>query len=288
MNQITDLYYFIISDLSTFQLMGATFGIAAAGMFAAVLITRFGEKILPKPSETRLSDFLPFEKLLDDGKTIQCHNGAFVRVYKARGADMAFTSQVKREELLESRKKWIDTIAELNVEGRLITLRQLVEQRQLDPHSNSLLQRVAEAWEKSMVNVYENNHYLVVSVPDRKDALRDLNQACSSLEATLANYEVVSLQETATSSAKEGPLHLFAQITSPITRPMPKVGQSMTREEINDLLTADHIHFTKEEGLLRFFAGDKEKYCAVIGIRKPADYVDEQMPFRYPIFKLVR
>ncbi|MBR6231580.1 MAG: hypothetical protein IKQ99_00595, partial [Alphaproteobacteria bacterium] len=48
-------------------------------------------------------------------------------------------------------------------------------------------------------------------------------------------------------------------------------------EYLNDLLTADYVHFTGDEGIIRFFNGEKEKLAATMGIRRPGDFMDEQM-----------
>jgi putative Mn2+ efflux pump MntP len=52
----------------------ALIGIVSAASFAILLSTRFGHWILPQPRESRVSDFLPFQKLMSDGVTILCRN----------------------------------------------------------------------------------------------------------------------------------------------------------------------------------------------------------------------
>ena len=60
-------------------------GLISACAFAAALATKFGEWILPRPQETRISDFLPFSRLGEDGATIYCRNGSISRVFKING-----------------------------------------------------------------------------------------------------------------------------------------------------------------------------------------------------------
>lgn len=48
---------------------------------------------------------------------------------------------------------------------------------------------------------------------------------------------------------------------------MPKV-RGAEGYQLNELLTADHIHFTDEKGLIKFFSGDKEMFAIVMGIRQ--------------------
>ena len=63
---------------------------------------------------------------------------------------------------------------------------------------------------------------------------------------------------------------------SPVSRPQPLV-RGASGAHLNQLLTADHIHFTGEDGIIRFFSGDKEMFEVVMGIRSSGDYMDESM-----------
>ena len=50
----------IAQSASSFSTVIAVFGILAAMLIMSVFVTRLGDIILPKPRETRVSDFLPF------------------------------------------------------------------------------------------------------------------------------------------------------------------------------------------------------------------------------------
>ena len=51
--------------ISTSQTVIAITGIIAAAAFAILSISKIGEKLLPKPKESRVSDFLPFDRLME-------------------------------------------------------------------------------------------------------------------------------------------------------------------------------------------------------------------------------
>lgn len=272
-----DFLTLFVEGLSSAEIFVAIIGFVAAASFAGLWATKFGYLVLPHPSESRVSDFLPFEKLLSDGATIRCYNGSLARVFKISGVDLAFAQSEKIASMMEARKAWIDNMADLQITCRVITLREKVPlEENVKNFNNNLLQTISEVWEKSVDRVFFNTHYIVISVPDRRDALKDLNYASQALIATLSEYGVEPLAETEDSSADSSPVSLYAKICSPISKPKPLVRRAQG-VQFNQMLTADHIHFTGENGIIKFFSGDKTIYEIVMGIRSSGDYVDENM-----------
>lgn len=266
-----------VQGLSSLEVLVAFIGFVSAAAFAGLWATRLGRSILPQPYESRVADFLPFNKLMSDGITIRCYNGAFARVFKVEGADLSFVTEEKNLSMLEARKSWIDGMSDLQVVCRVITLRDRIPlEEDKGDFNNQLLEQISATWKSNLDRVYSNGHYIVLSVPDRPDALKDLNYASQSLLATLNDYGVKPMYETEDSPANESPLSIFSRICSPISKPEPKV-RGAEGYQLNELLTADHIHFTGEQGIIRFFSGDKEMYAISMGIRTSGDYMDESM-----------
>jgi type IV secretory pathway VirB4 component len=252
-------------------------GFISAAAFAGVWATKLGRIILPQPHESKVSDFLPFNQLMADGMTIRCHNGSFVRVFKVEGMDLSFATGEKAASMGEARKSWIDSMSDLQVVCRVLTLRDRIEMEEYEDHfNNQLLEQVAMTWKYNLDRIYSNKHYIIISVPDRNEALKDLNYASQTLLATLNDYGVSTMFETEDSSAEDSPLHVFAKICSPISQPRPKA-RNIEGARLNEMLTADHIHFTGEKGVIKFFSGEKEKYAITMGIRSSGDYMDESM-----------
>ena len=263
--------------LTSIEVMLAVIGMVSAAAFAVLLATRFGNWVLPSPRESRVSDFLPFARLMQDGITIQCINGAYARVFRIDGMDLGAVTPEKAYSMMEARKSTIDSLSELGVVCRVITLRELTPQAaQKGDFNNELLEKVAAVWDANMDRVYKNTHYVILSVIDRKDALKDLNYACQSLIATLGEYGVFQMYEDPESAAKDSPFYVFSRLCSPVSKPEPKVRHAQGAE-LNEMLTADHIHFTKEKGIIHFFSGEKDLYEIVMGIRTTGDYMDESM-----------
>ena len=252
-------------------------GVFAAMAFAAILASKFGEWVLPRPKETRVADFLPFSRLDEDGYTLHCKNGSLARVYELKGADTTLLLPEERAALMGMRQQWIQTLAELEVTARLITIRERIPLRKYAPHKNELLKEISSRWIDALRRIYKNKHYVVLSVPERKNSEKDLSQAGQALIAVLDAYNPVLVSEkTPERHEDKSPFWLFARLASPLTRPQPLIG-SQLGDELNSLLTADSIIFTKDEGIVKYKAGDRQKLGIVIGIRKPGDSMDEQM-----------
>lgn len=272
-----DFFSIFVQGLSSIEVIVALIGFVSAAAFAGFWATKFGHYVLPQPSESRVSDFLPFNKILSDGITIKCYNGSMARVFKVEGVDLSFVTEEKVFSMHEARKSWIDGMSDLQVICRVITLRERIPlEEDAGDFGNQLLEQVSQTWSNNLDRVFTNHHYIVLSVPDRPEALKDLNYASQALLATLNDYGVKTLYETEDSPAADSPLSVYAKICSPISKPQPKVYGS-EGAQLNQLLTADHIHFTGENGLIKFFSGDRELFEVTMGIRTSGDYMDEGM-----------
>ncbi len=256
----------------------AIIGIIAAMLIVSVFVTKLGDIILPKPRETRVSDFLPFSKLDEDGATIHLRNGSLARVFEVKGMDTTLLTSQERFALASSRKQWIDSMAQLEVVSRVITIRERISLKEMGEHKDSkLLREISSRWMEDMQRVFRNKHYIVLSINDRKTAMEDLQQATLALTSILDIYDPVLISEKTPHKHKDkSPFWLFAQLASPLSVPQPRIG-SEQGDYLNAMLTADYIHFTKDEGIIRFSSGTNEKLGICMGIRKPGDFMDEQM-----------
>jgi len=262
-----------LSDLGAILAILAMFGF---GMLAAVAISKRTEWFLPKPIDSRLPDYLPFERLLPDNKTILCANGSLVRVFKVRGAQVAFARAETVASLLSERQKWVDSLSEISVESRIFTLRQKVKNEKTLEPDNKIMRKVADKWSRAQEDIFVNSHYIVLSVNERKDAMKDLEAASANMRALLSNYGVEELSEKLGEGVKgESPLGFFAQIINQVSRPFP-LSFNMEYDSVSELLVSDEIFFSNK-GYIRFSAGGREKYMAAVGIKQQAGEINEQM-----------
>lgn len=273
--ELFDMIWQTATDKSTFLMVVC---IVACLLIAATFVSKLGDKILPRPLETRVADFLPFSRLDEDGATIHLRNNSLARVIEVEGADTTLVLPEERAAFAGARKQWIDSLAELEIVARVITIRERVPLSEKEAFKNEpLLRSIAARWLDSLHRIFRNRHYIVLSVNDRKNALKDLDQATNATITILDMYHPTLISEkTPDRHVDKSPFWLFAHLLNPVSRPKPLI-HGENGQTLNDLLTADYIHFTRDEGLIRFFAGDKEKLGIVMGIRKPGDFMDEQM-----------
>lgn len=262
----------LISDVSNVYYLFFLIVVIAVAVFITILLSSKINWFLPKPFDTRLVDYLPFEKMLSDKKTILCLNGTLVRVFKVEGASIAFAKREVIQNFLEERKKWIDSLSEISVETRIFTIREKVHSEKLLNNYNKILKDISEKWSEAQKEIFVNSHYIVLSVNDRKDAIKDLDTATSNLEAILSNFGAKILSED---GKGESPLAFFAHIINPISRPNPK-SDNIVYDSVSELLVSDEIFFSNK-GYIRFSSGSKTKYMSVVGIKQQASSVDEQM-----------
>ena len=142
-----DFFNLFVRGLSNIEVIVALIGIVSASSFAILLSTRFGNWILPQPRESRVSDFLPFHKLLSDGVTIQCRNNSFARVFRVDGVDLSSATAEKAYSMMEARKSWLDDLSNMQVIARVISTRNhdTLEKEKRD-FDNPLLDTISQIW----------------------------------------------------------------------------------------------------------------------------------------------
>ena len=272
-----DFYTLFVTGLQSVEVFVALLGIIAGAAIIVTMVSKIGTWVLPQPNESRVADFLPFEKLLSDGATLRCSNGAYVRVFKVEGVDLTASRDENVMSMFEARKSWIDNMADLQITCRVITIRERAEMdNNKSNFGNKWLKKVDDTWKESLTRVYKNDHYVIISVPDRKDAVKDLNFAAQSTMANLNDYGIRVMYEEEDGPAERSPIYPFVRLLNPISKPKPKARKT-EGFQLKELMTSDGIHFTGEEGVIKFFSGGKTKYAIVMGIRNSGDYMDESM-----------
>ena len=70
MNLDFDFYTLFVAGLQSAEVFVAVFGILSAAAIAITMVSKIGTWVLPQPRESRVADFLPFDRLLSDGTTL--------------------------------------------------------------------------------------------------------------------------------------------------------------------------------------------------------------------------
>jgi type IV secretion system protein VirB4 len=245
--------------------------IGGAAAFVGFIMPAVSKLVLPAPEETRLADFLPFDRVLPDGKTLACRDGTLAQCLEVVGLDDTFLNPHEREVLFLARKDWVDTLSDSEVAIRSFLLRERVDLVAKSTHSNPVLREIARRWNNSFSQSYNNRQILVLSISGK--VRNPLSKLAGSVEVTktiLNKYGCKEMSQHDPEPEKR-PLAFLARLISPLSQPKPGgIGSG-----VSDALCADQVEFGGDNGLVTFRSGNKQLLCAVIGIRSLGDFTYE-------------
>lgn len=244
---------------------------SAAAIGAALAVPAISGRLMPMPKESRLADFIPFEAMLPDGKTIETKRGDLVRIFSFRGTELQVTNADAHQASFYARRTWLNQLAEKGARVRVFTLRTMADPHSPQPHPVPHLAALAEKWEESFQgNSFFTSHYAVISVP--KDGGKKAIDEATRITLTTMNTFGPQLLDHTTA---ESPLKLYGRLAAPITRPNPA---PVPHAHVADQITADAIHFAENDtGLITISNGPRKRYSAILGMKVLGDAAEEQM-----------
>jgi len=238
-----------------------------AGLFAvggaAIAVPAISRRIFPKPRETHLSDFLPFESIAPDGRTVLMKNDHVSRYYYIGGIDQSFMGHGEALAAARMRKEFLDGLAELSASARIFTLRREVAIATDYPYRNPVAQEVADKWNSQFSRSFTTLNIVCLTA---KSATR-LDEAQQVLETSLNRFGVYPLSQDPGTNPERFTLGAFL---SNICSPASSFSPSGTGANLSDTLATDVIWF-RPDGIIEFTAGDAKKYASAIGIKKLGD-----------------
>lgn len=260
------------STWSPVNLLLATLGLGGGGaLFAGGVVPALSQVILPNPRETRLADFLPFDKVLPDGRTIQCRDGTICQVLEVTGIDDTFLTGNERENLLLARKDWLDSMADSGATVRVFTIRERTDVAPRVEHEHPVLRAIARQWNESFRETFRNRQVITISIGGKaKTAIAKLNIIIDTAATILHEYQCKVLDQMNPDPSRR-PLAFWARIASPLSKPAPAgVGQG-----VSEAITADTVVFGGDDGMIDFSSGRDKLHCAVLGLRGLGDFTYE-------------
>lgn len=262
----------VFSDINwTYSLLWLVAGAVFIVLGVIVLIPAVTARVLPKPDEARLADFLPYDAILEDGATIALKNGTLARCMAIRGVDQAFISPGDLETLLVHRKMMVDQLAGLDVRVRIFTMRRAVRPEQYDNYPTVEAGAVAKRWNRQFETVFRTVNVLMIHTTkrNRRAAQDTLDEAEQVIVTNLDRYGVQRLTQDQREMRAFGVTlgSFLGSLCSPLTRPRPG---AVSGGFLSDALTADRLIF-REDGRLECRNGSDVKYGTVIGIKTFGD-----------------
>jgi type IV secretion system protein VirB4 len=260
------------STWSPVNLVLTALGVGGGGaLFVSSTVPVLSKLVLPNPKETRLADYLPFDRVLSDGRTVQCRDGTICQVLEVTGIDDTFLTANEREGLLLSRKDWLDSMADSGATVRVFTIRERTDVAPKVEHEHPILRAIARQWNESFRETYRNRQIITVAISSKsKTAVAKLNIVVDTSATMLHEYQCKVLDQMNPDPAKR-PLAFWARIASPISKPSPAgVGQGAS-----EAITADTVVFGGDDGEIAFSSGSFKLRCAVLGLRGMGDFTYE-------------
>lgn len=250
----------------TSVLMALTGAIGIGGA-AALAVPRIAERVMPKPRETRLSEFLPFQRIREDGMTVECRDGSLCRFFAISGIDQNFLKREEAASLFQARKQLFDALAEVNVNLRIYTMREPTAVPNETGFPNDLAEQIAQTWNQNFERAFITRTIVAVTVKGNlgEEALDD---AQTVIESALSKYTpLLMTQNPETSPSGDLTIGNFlGRLSAPISRPSPRG----FGDYLSDTLAADEVEFLPN-GRIQFRSGDQVKYASVLGIRRLGD-----------------
>lgn len=230
---------------------------------ASILVPAVTRRILPKPKETHLSDFLPFEAIDPDERTVHLRNHGVARYYLIGGIDQTFMDYDEGLAVARWRKNFLDGLAELNVTARIFTMRRKLEVPSNEGFPNKEAREIAARWNSKFENAYKTLNVICLTAK----TLQKLDEGEQVIDSSLANYEVFRVTQDAKTNPARLTLGAFlGSLTAPASNPAP-TGHGLN---LSDVLAGDVVWF-RPDGIIEFTGGPTKKYGMAIGLKKLGD-----------------
>ena len=253
------------------QMAAAAGAIAALGGLAAMFVPALSRLVLQEPQESRLADFLPFEALLQDGKTIRCRDGRLARVVEVRGIDSGPMSMDERFAHKVLRKAWIEDMA-VTEAVRVDEMKVVITRRRIGagadlqfPADMPMMRAVSEKWRGPLKDTYLNRMFVVLSMRGRGESARGrLDAAFRNMSEMLSAFSPAELGE-----GPGGVIDFWADLLNPGEGNIAFAEPQGTG--LGDLLCGSTVEFAGETGIATFRRGEHESLLAALGVRRWGD-----------------
>jgi len=243
--------------------IGAVLATLTAAAGAAVIVPAVTRAIMPKPKETHLSDFLPFEGLSRDGRTVHLKDQSVARYYLIGGVDQSFIDPAQAVYYAGQRKAFMDSLAEINVTARIFTVRKKMAVAPMKGYPNQTALDIAKKWNNQFLAAYRTLNVICLSA----NTETKLDEAEQSMESSLSAYGVYQLSQDRERNPERITLGEFlGQMTAPASCPAPQA----TGLNMSDALAGDIVWF-RPDGVVEFTNGNQKRYAVAIGLKRLSD-----------------
>lgn len=259
----------LFATVSVPAIMAVTFATVAAAGVATFALPMVRNRVLPKPVETRLSDFIAVDALSEDGTTIVCKDqSTLAKVIEFEGIDQSFLKEGEHIPLFIARRVAIESLTEEDVTLRFIVRRLPTDNMDAPTFRNEIATNIASQWKKGFRNVYVTKMFVVIDKRNAKGNEKRFGEIVDQFMGQLAAYKprLVTQDPAASIDGKTTITSFLSMLSSPCSLPSPQG----TGNYLAQAICADSAEF-RNDGIIEFQSGDNTKYVTFIGIRRMGD-----------------
>lgn len=160
-------------------------GISLAGILGASLVVPATRNLfLGDVKREYLQDQLPFDRIMEDGRSVACKDGTTFRVYKLHGIGYAAKVVDEQSYLCEQRGDMFRHLHKIGVEIRQYGVKRSLEMNMKAKWPNAILTEIGNSVDERFKNAFKTEWYIVLSTKN----YNRLNRAEARLEAYLTSY----------------------------------------------------------------------------------------------------
>jgi type IV secretion/conjugal transfer VirB4 family ATPase len=246
------------------------------------LVPSFRKMLFPELSISRVSDQIPFLSIDKDNVSMITKDNTISRVLVVKGLDYSIKTQDELKSLLHGRINWLDHLASMNIEFKIITIRDNVSSLLEAEYDNKILAGLHKAWMKNFDVGFVNHHYIILdyvqsnsfldryigSIYSGNKSKAKMQEAIEATEDMLADYEVFLLK----SEPREGKgknSDLFSFWARLINGKPVNICHKQT--DISRHLSFSVVEFDENEGVITYIDGDERQYAAILSLNSWGD-----------------
>jgi type IV secretion system protein VirB4 len=254
-------------------------GAAGSATFAAALVAfcfpKIFRRIFPEPRERQLSDFLPFDSVAPDGRTVRMRDGAPARLYALGNADSSLPDIRSPVEIAAPIRELIEQLAETGAILRFFTTRRKPEPAEFQRHQSGTAEQALRSLDDETAEARLSESVLLLSFPPTKKKIAEERFSLAErLLAPLGARAIGSIDDDPDAPTETVGAFL-GRLVAPIARPTPglrsKDDPEIRTPNLADALAKDKIRFLEDGDILfRRGTGNDERSirCAVLGVKR--------------------
>lgn len=264
---------------------GLTLAFAAlAAALAMALVPALSRSLAPTPRVSRLSDQLPFERVLTDNVTLKSKDGALTQTLWVQGVDTSIKTAGELSALLNSQQRWLDDLSAVGASFKILTVRTELSKTFPSGAVNPMLADIHDRWMSNFERLYANRHFIVLTLtPERASGIRGffghreqqaclgkLNELTASTLETLHPFQAGCLCNYLNAEGVSPLLSFWAELVNgapcPI-RPHPN--------ELSERLAATAVQFS--DGVIEYDNGSAQQFCKILSLNTWAEFPSKEL-----------